>query len=330
MMHFIPVGLFAGLATALLFVSASAGGMTGRIILFFLAPLPCYLAGVGWGAASASIAAVLSALITGALMGARTGAVFFLSQGIPLIVLCHLALLSRPVTPDPAGTPPATPLLEWYPTGRIVAAATLMSGALAFVTILLLGADLESLRALMREMVDTIVTKQMPNISTTPIGETERAAFANLLLHALPAASAVLWLGGFLLNLWLAAKITQISGRLHRAWPDVSLLRFPQGFSLGLALAIALSLLPGLPGLLATGFSGAFLFAYFLMGLAIIHWGTRGKSARTFILWGLYVTLLLFNTWAALIIALIAILEPFMWYRRPDLPDHTPAAPTIT
>lgn len=333
MPQFIPVGLAAGLATALLFASASAGGMTGRVILFFLAPLPSYLAGLGWGPLSAAVAAVSSAAATSLFLGVRTGLVFLVSQGIPLIALCHLALLSRPA-PVAAPPPPGAPIpLEWYPTGRVVAAATLMAGALAFVSILMLGLDLEGLRAMMLELVDKVLLKQMPSLGGGDIGEPEKNALAGLLLHALPAGSAVLWLGGFVLNLWLAGKITLMSGRLMRPWPDLTLMRFPRGFGLGLAASLALTLLPALPGLLATGFAGAFLFAYLLMGLAIIHHATLGLSGRPFILWGVYFSLFVFNTWAGLVIALVAILEPMMWYRRPDTPDNggpptQPPAPT--
>jgi hypothetical protein len=306
-----------------LFASSSVGGVTGRVVLFFLAPLPCYLAGLGWGTIAASIAALSSAALAGLLLGFRTGIVFLLSQGIPLIVLCHLVLLNRPVDAD-GSTPVKAPAYEWYPTGRVLAAATLMAGALAFVSLLLLGADLDGLRAMMRELVDKVLIQQLPALGGAELGEPERAALANLLLQALPAASAVLWLGGFTINLWLGAKITRVSGRLIRPWPDLGLIAVPRRFGFGLAAALALSLLPELPGLLATGFAGGFLFAYMLVGLSIIHYATRGTAARPFILWGLYVMLIFFNTWAGLLVALIAILEPVMWYRRPSPPDIGP------
>lgn len=319
------VGLAAGLAIALLFASASAGGMLGRIILFFLAPLPGYLAGLGWGALSAGVAASVSALLASALLGGRTGAVFFLSQGLPLIALCHLTMLGRPAGPPAA--PGAPPPVEWYPPGRILAAATLLAGALAFVSILMLGADVAELQKMMRELIDKVLLKQIPSLGGGQLGEAEKDALASLLVHALPAGSAVLWLGGFLLNLWLGGRITQISGRLARPWPDLVLTRLPRGFGLGLAAALALSLLGGLPGLLATGFVGAFLFAYLLIGLAIIHYATRGMPARPFVLWGVYLALFVLNTWAGLAIALIAILEPVMWYRRPAPGPDGPAPP---
>src|SRR5262249_27867693 len=157
-----------------------------------------------------------------------------------LVVLCHLALLSRPAATATPAAPGAPPSLEWYPIGRIVAAATLMAGALAFVSILLLGLDLEGLRAMMRDLVDNVLLKHMPGLGGPTIGDAEKHALASLLLHLLPAGSAVLWLGGFMLNLWLGGNVTLISGRLARPWPDVTLMRFPRGFGLGLAASLAL------------------------------------------------------------------------------------------
>ncbi len=326
---FILVGLAAGFATALLFASASAGGMTGRVLLFFLAPLPCYLAGLGWGSAAAALAAVSSAVGASLVLGVRTGAVFFLSQGIPLMVLCHLALLNRPAMAAPQ-VPGGPPPLEWYPIGRIIAIATLMAGSLAFLSIILLGNDLDQLKAMMRELVEKVFLKQLPGFGGGKLGEPEIDALAELLLFALPAGSALLWLGGFMLNLWLGGKITLISSRLARPWPDVSTIRFPRGFGLGLAASLAALMLPGFGGLLASGFTGAFLFAYMLMGLAIIHSATRGLPARPFILWGLYLTLFVLNTWAGLVIALIAVAEPLLPWRRPPEGSSPPPAPPPT
>ena len=253
----------------------------------------------------------------------------FLSQGIPLLVLCHLVLLNRPAmaTPQTSG---AAPPLEWYPIGRIIALATLMAGGLAFLSVLMLGTDLEQLKALMRELVEKVFLKQLPGFGGGKLGEPEINALAEVLLFALPAGSALLWLGGFMLNLWLGGKITFISSRLARPWPDVTRIRFPRGFGLGLAASLAALLLPGFGGLLASGFAGAFLFAYMLMGLAIIHSATRGLPARPFILWGLYLTLFVLNTWAGLVVAMIAVAEPLLPWRRPPDDGNSPPPPPST
>jgi uncharacterized membrane protein len=84
----------------------------------------------------------------------------------------------------------------------------------------------------------------------------------------------------------------------------------------GLAIAIAFTFLPGYPGLISSGFAGAMMFAYMLTGLAIIHYVTRGKSQRPLILWSVYFLLLLFNSWIAAVIALLAIAEPISPLKR--------------
>jgi hypothetical protein len=92
---------------------------------------------------------------------------------------------------------------------------------------------------------------------------------------------------------------------------------FPPGMLWGLGIALAFTfLLDGYPKLISSGFAGALLFAYMLMGLAIIHHVTRGKPQRPFILWGVYFLLLLFNSWMAGVIALLAIAEPISPLRR--------------
>jgi hypothetical protein len=126
--------------------------------------------------------------------------------------------------------------------------------------------------------------------------------------------------------MWLAGRITRMSGRLVRPWSDLSAMTFPRWLALALAAAFAMTFTTGYPALLGSGFAGAFFLAYVLMGLAIVHFITRGKPSRPFVLWGVYLSLLILNTWAALIIALLALMEPFLPLRRtqppgPSTPD---------
>ena len=82
MPHYILMGLAGGFASAVLFMSATAGGTAGRILLYFLAPLPSFLAGLGWGSTSALIAALAASTATGFVLGGIWPAfVFLVSQG---------------------------------------------------------------------------------------------------------------------------------------------------------------------------------------------------------------------------------------------------------
>ena len=100
---------------------------------------------------------------------------------------------------------------------------------------------------------------------------------------------------------------------------------FPRGFGLGLAASLGLTaVVPGYGALVPAGYAGAFLLAFMLLGLAVIHGATKGKPARPFILWGVYVALVILNTWAAIAIALIGALEPVLPFRRKPSPPPGP------
>ena len=318
---FILIGIAAGGASAILFVSAAAGNPAGRVVLFFLAPLPGFLAGLGWGAMASAIAAMTASVICGAIIGPTSGAYVLASQGIPVTLLCYLANLHRDVTPAPAfsASSPSTmssgPLVEWYPAGRLIAVATIMAGVFALLTVFVLGADLDDMRKILRASINQL--QKMPMFKDRAISEQDLESLTEVMLYLFPAASSLSWLAGLLINLYLAGRITFASGRLPRPWPDLAAISYPRGFGLGLALSLTvLAVTIGVPRLVASGFAGAFVVAYFLLGLAIIHHVTRGTPARPFLLWGLYLSLVFFNVWAALALALIAVLEPLLPWRR--------------
>jgi hypothetical protein len=318
MPQYILMGLAGGLASAALFMSATAGGAAGKILLYFLAPLPSFLAGLGWGSGSALVAALAASAATGFILGGIWPAfVFLVSQGLPIVLLCHFALQQSSfgaVDYDESGN--ATPLVEWYPVGRLLALAAIIAGSLSVMSLFLLGSDLNEVRAVLREMIDKVFARDLAALRDKPLTPRDIDTLSELGLYLLPAASATSWLAGFSLNLWIAGRITNASGRLVRPWPDIAAMTFPPGMLWGLVIAIVFTFLPGYPGLISSGFAGALLFAYMLMGLAIIHHVTRGKPQRPFILWGVYFLLLIFNSWTAAVIALLAIAEPISPLRR--------------
>ena len=57
----ILAGLGAGLVSALLFASATAGTLISVLVLFALSPMPVAIAGLGWGWGSAGVAAITGA-----------------------------------------------------------------------------------------------------------------------------------------------------------------------------------------------------------------------------------------------------------------------------
>jgi len=109
-------------------------------------------------------------------------------------------------------------------------------------------------------------------------------------------------------NLWLAARVVKVSGRLRRPWPDLSAMTLPSFAPGVLAAAIAGSFLPGLPGILAGVLAASLFMAYALMGFAVLHAITRNMSGRTFALVGAYFTVVVLG-WPILAMSMLGLAE---------------------
>lgn len=304
------IGAGSGLIAAALFASAAtATALAG--VLFYLAPLPVCLAGLGWGGRAALLSALTGTMVIAAVLGVATAAVFAISIAAPSALLTHLALLSRPAV-TPQGQQVAA--LEWYPPGRIVGWAALLAGLLAGLLVLFLGYDQETYRESIREILSHSALKELDPDGTL-FTEDTIANLSTVLARALPAAFAVVWLTITLFNLWMAGLIVNASGHALRPWPDLDALELPNAFLLVFAGALAASFLPGLPGLLATGLAGALLFAYVLQGLAVIHVYSQGVPARGLLLATVYLGILLLG-WVAVIVAILGLAEPLLGLRQ--------------
>jgi len=313
-----PISLFigagSGLVSAALFASAAtATSLAG--LLFYLAPLPLCLAGLGWGGMVALLSALTGTVVIAASLGAATAAVFALSIAAPTALLARLALLSRPAaTPNGQVVGP----LEWYPPGRIVGWAALIAGLLAGILVLTIGYDQEAYRDTIRQILEHSTLKELDRNGTV-FTEEAIASLSSVLARALPAAFAIIWFTITLFNLWIAALIVDASGRALRPWPDLRGFELPNALVPLFAGALAASFLPGLPGLLATGLAGALLFAYVLQGLAVIHLYSHGLPFRAVLLTAVYLGILLLG-WVALVVAILGLAEPLLGLRRRGQP----------
>ena len=312
------IGLGAGLVSAIVFASAMTGALLARTLLLILTPLPLFLAGLGVGPVTAAVAGVAGTVLLLVAGSASAAIVFAASQAIPVLILTYLASLRRDV---PGGT-------QWYPVGRIVLAAALIAGVLVMGMLLLLGGDIDALRTALRAALDDFVTNELPKLPDAPtLGPKDLDELTAVALALGPPVLAMWMMGGFLLNMWLAARITLASGRLQRPWPDLAATSYPPFAPLLLAAATGAGFLSGMPGLIAAGFAGPLFFAYVLLGLAVVHFVTRGRPWRPFALWALYITLFVMNTFASMSIALLGLAEAVWPIRKlnapPDRPPNT-------
>jgi hypothetical protein len=303
MVHFAIIGIGAGAAAALLFASVTSGTLLS-IPLFYLAPLPIMIAGLGWSYWAALTAALTGALALGVIFGAVFVFAFLAGAGVPGWWLAYLAMLARP-----AGGHEGP--LEWYPTGRVVAWAAILAALLVVVAIPNLGTDGESFRAGLHDALARMLRVQTGAPADTPLtlpGGTDPERFINFLVSVIPATAAVLATLTNLFNLWLAGRVVKFSGRLTRPWPQISAMRFPPMLTAALVLAIALSFADGLIGVVGSIFSASLLMAYGALGFAVLHSITQGMNSRPFLLAGTYLVVLMIG-WLVLALCLLGVLD---------------------
>jgi hypothetical protein len=284
MMQIVLVGLGAGAAAALLFASVVSGSIAA-IFLFYLAPLPILIAALGWSQVAGLIAAALATAVVSLLSGT-----FFIA--VPVIAfgawwLGYLTLLARPAANGAGNT------LDWYPVGRLVLWAAVIGTMVVAAAVPNFGTDQETLQAGLRKTYERILGDQ---------------ARIDLLVIAVPPAAAVFSTVTNLLNLWLAARIVKISGRLTRPWPELPALTLPASAAGLLAAAIAGSFLPDLAGVLSGALAASLTMAFAILGYAVLHAITRGMNTRGVVLAGVYATTLMF-TWPLLAASILGLAD---------------------
>lgn len=326
-------GIGAGLISAVAFASATTGAPIVQLVLFLLTPLPVYLAGMSVGWLAAVVAGLAGGIALAIFTNPLIGLVFAASQLAPAGLLTYLAQLARPMGPPASGTPAngQPSAIEWYPVGRLVAWTAIIAIVLSVGMLMLIGQDVDSLRQALREFIQRVIEQGMPAQDGTqsPVSDAELTTITDISLKLLPAITAISIMATLLFNLWLAGRITLATGRLKRPWPELATITYPAGAPLLLAVAVVLAAYaPGMMGLFASAAAGAVYFAYVLLGLAILHYITRGNPWRPLILWAVYFAFIILNTGFSVILVIMALLEPFSPIRRDFLrPKNRPSGP---
>ena len=326
MMQIALIGIGAGAAAALLFASVMSGPFLS-VALFYLAPLPMLIAGLGWGHWTAMAAALVGALTLGLVFGPVFSVTFFAGAGLPAWWLSYLAMLARPVA---NGGGAGSAKLEWYPPGRLVVWAAILATLVVVVAIPNFGTDGESFRAGLRSALSQLLRLEAGQPTDAPLsipGVSRPEKLLDFLVSAIPPAAAVLATVTNVLNLWLAASIVKFSGLLKRPWPQLSAMTFPRSLTAGLAVTMILSFLGGLVGVVAGVFSASLLMAYGVLGLAVLHAVTQGMASRAFLLGGVYVAVIMIG-WPVLALCLLGLIDAILDIRARIARRRGPPAPT--
>jgi hypothetical protein len=316
------IAVAAGCASALMFASVISGALVS-LLLFYLAPLPLMVAALGWGPLSATIGGIAAAIGLGAIFGLPYCIAFAVTVALPAWWLGHLALLGRPVTSGVSpgnGAAPVAAAVEWYPVGRILLWIAGFAGLTTMAALLTLGTDAATITGALQRGLLRIIGPG----DTASAGEIEQ--WIDALVTIAPAAAAIVAIMTLTLNLWLAAKITATSGRLHRPWPDLRSAVLPPMTLAALCVAIAFCFTGGLLAILAQIVSAALMMAYALIGFAVLHTLTSGMKGRALWLICTYGLVARFG-WPLLAIMVLGLADGIFGFRQRYLRRRPPPLP---
>jgi hypothetical protein len=322
MIAIVLIAVAAGCASALMFASIISGALIS-LLLFYLAPLPLMVAALGWGPLSATIGGIAAATGLGAIFGLPYCIAFAVMVALPAWWLGHLTLLGRPVTNGASsgnGASPVAPALEWYPVGRILLWITGFAALTTMAALLTLGTDAAAITGALRRGLMRIIGPR----DAASTGETEQ--WIDALVTIGPAAAAVVAMMTLTLNLWLAARITATSGRLHRPWPDLKSAALPPMTLAALCVAVAFCFSGGLLAILAQIVTAALMMAYALTGFAVLHTLTLALKSRALWLSCTYAIVVVFG-WPVLAMVVLGLADAVFGIRQRYLQGRPPPLP---
>lgn len=305
MTQLILIGIGAGVAAALLFASVASGALLS-IALFYLAPLPILIAALGWSHWAALVAAVTAAAGLAIFFTPLFFITFLIGIGLPAWWLGYLSLLGRP---GEGG-------MEWYPVGRIVVWAAILGAGVVIAAIPSFGLDEESFRSALRSAFERMLQSPSRGPVNQPLAipGVDTTKLINFMVTVIPLAGAILSTITSVFNLWLAARIVSVSGRLKRPWPSLPDMQFPPFAPALLGAAIAGTFLSGLGGTIASVLAASMTMAYGILGFAVLHAITRAMNARSLVLGASYSAVLFFG-WPILLAAMLGLADTIFGFR---------------
>lgn len=307
------IAIAAGAASALMFASIISRALIS-LLLFYLASLPLMVAAMGWGPLCATIGGIAAALGLGAFFGLPYMIAYVITVALPAWWLGHLAMLGRPADASPAA---ASSPLEWYPPGRILLWISGFAVLTTIATLLTFFSDDVALMAVIKRGLIRVLA--MRGLTTDERAIDTLAAIVPVGMASGPTITLSI-------NLWLAAKITAASGRLHRPWPDLKATTLPPMTLVALCVAIAFCFTGGLFAVFAKVTAGALLMAYALTGFAVMHTLTQGLRNRAVWLICSYAVMIIL-IWPLLSMVILGLADAIFGFRERFMRKRPPPLP---
>jgi Predicted membrane protein (DUF2232) len=311
MLHRFVVAIGAGCAAALLFAVSSQSSLLA-MTLAYLAPLPIMIATLGWGLDGGAIAAAIAIAVLAVVTEPLSALVFAGSVAVPAWVLAAFSV--SPLARYFKRLKPDAPVHA--PVGAIVSLAALLGMLASLAVLTTVIAIYGGYQEAARRVAESITTLAGDTFEGAPGNLTARE-FADALVHYGPPAIAASTLMMLCVNLYAAARSTQLSRNLPRPWPDIpSSLSLP--WPVGVVCLVCVAGAYALPAPTAQFFSigaGGLGAALALQGLAVAHALSRGLKMRPLMLIALYACCILRAKYTLPVLAGLGIIDGFLKLR---------------
>lgn len=274
------------------------------LLLVFFSLLPLFAAGLAYGVNSLLVA-VLAGTVVNAALGEpvhlfRGAPGYLLLIAAPAVVLVRQALLSR----HHEGS------TTWYPAGHLVSWIVGFAAVYFLVAALvtsgspggLEGAIEDSLRAWTERAEDAELAA-------------ETSETVEFMAGGLPAAAAITWVFGVIINMALAQAILVRRRRNLRPSAAFSTLEVPWIVMFPFLATLALAFVPGTLGFIGQTLAVIIAIPYFLVGLAVFHVVSRPWPMRELILGVVYLlTIAVF--WFRVAFIMLGFIERWLKLRQ--------------
>jgi hypothetical protein len=320
------VGIGAGFVSALLFAVVVTGSPLA-ILLSYVAPMPIFIAAMGWRHQAGLVASLAGAVAIAVALKLSASLTFAIGIALPAWWIAYLALLGRIETgADGQET------TQWYPLGRLLMWISVISALITLAGAVAIGGDHDTYVSAMRKTLRLVLNSGIPGM-----GEAGSAArgpdldgLADMLAPYVPLVAGASFVPMIAANLWMAAKVTRMSGRLVRPWPLLPATQMPREAVVMLAVSLAgFAVLPGFAGLACGALLGGLVTCFFMTGLAAIHAMTFGKPWRSIVLVALYFALFIILTLALPVLALFGVADSLFNLRNSQtIPVPPPSSPS--
>jgi len=316
MPNWIITGIVAGLAAAAMQGTIMSLSPVNALI-FYLSPLPLFLAGFSRGWASAALGVVVMAALLLVLVGSPAFALMsIISAGLAPVIASGLSMVSRSASQAPSEGEVRTSEREWYPEGRLILWLALIAAIVTGISILAMGFDFATYKAFITSFMEPLMTafdKQVP-AGQPPF---PKEFFTKMMITALPVAASAMWLLATVTSMRCAIVFLTKIKRTLRPWARFDQLAFPGNSVIALLVSlIGAYFFSGMLQLLALGAVGAAVTAFTLLGLAIVHSFVAGNAARPVLLGLLYGGLIIFNWLFAIPLMVLGLIDLNFNFRK--------------